>query len=172
MFGEKVRKPLLAGIPILVQMKLNLTDSELRVTQNKDLEIHIFYNIWEENFQITTSQNVTKRIQTFEELQKWFRQIYGIYFTRSQKLFDKESYQIKAKSKISILTRKQSKQLQWWMQNSDPTEEDSPSKERSTGFRLNLNRVIQMFFSSDKESEDFYATGQSAKFTLSELKLP
>ena len=111
-------------------------------------------------------------METLEQVQNWLAKVPGIYLISENKLKSGETYQIKVVSQATVLTRQQSSELQKWMQESDQTEEDSPSQGRSTGFRLNLNQLIQMFFSRDKSQEAYQATGESMKFTLKDLRQP
>jgi hypothetical protein len=68
------------------------------------------------------------------------------------------------------LGTQESQQLKWWIENSDQTEEELASRERSTGFKLNINQLVQMFFSREETEETYMVKKTSDYFTLSELK--
>jgi hypothetical protein len=171
-FGESIRKPLLAGLPILLHAEIMATSSGGEMVQQREMDIQISYNVWEEIFHLSFNNRTSVSLETLDQLQNWLAKLPGIFLLPTNKLLDSETYQIKVVSQATILTRQQSSQLQKWMQESDQTEEDSPSQGRSTGFRLNLNQLIQMFFSRDKSQEAYQATGESMKFTLGELRQP
>jgi len=171
-FGESIRKPLLAGLPILLHAEIMVTSSGGEMVQQREVDIQISYNVWEEIFHLSFNNRTSVSLETLDRLQNWLAKLPGIFLVPANKLLDSETYQIKVVSQASILTRRQSNQLQKWMQESDQTEEDSPSQGRSTGFRLNLNQLIQMFFSRDKSQEAYQAIGESMKFTLKDLRQP
>ena len=172
LFGESIRKPLLAGLPVFLQADILLNNSDGNLVQERKVEIQISYNVWEEIFQLAYYNRASLSLETLDQLRKWFDKLPGIFLISGSKLLNKETYQIRIVTQVTILTRKQSSQLQKWMEEGDQTEEDSPSQGRSTGFRLNLNQLIQMFFSRDKGQGAFRATGESMKFTPGDLKLP
>jgi hypothetical protein len=171
-FGKSIRKPLLAGLPILLHAEIMATSSGGEMVQQREMDIQLSYNVWEEIFHLSFNNRTSVSLETLDQLQNWLAKLPGIFLLPTNKLLDSETYQIKVVSQATILTRQQSSQLQKWMQESDQTEEDSPSQGRSTGFRLNLNQLIQMFFSRDKSQEAYQATGESMKFTLGELRQP
>jgi len=169
-FGESIRKPLLAGLPLLLHAELIMADSDGEMVQQREMDIQISYNVWEEIFHLKFHNRASHSLETLDQVRNWLAKLPGIYLIPENKLKSDETYQIKVVSQATILTRQQSSELQKWMQESDQTEEDSPSQGRSTGFRLNLNQLIQMFFSRDKSHEAYQATGESLKFTLGELR--
>jgi hypothetical protein len=171
-FGERIRKPLLAGLPLLLHTELMVTGSDGQLVQPRELDIQISYNVWEEIFYLEFHNRASHSMETLDQVRNWLAKLPGIYLISQNKLISDDTYQIKVVSQTTILTRQQSSELKKWMQESDQTEEDSPSLGRSTGFRLNLNQLIQMFFSRDKSQEAYRATGESLKFTLGDLSQP
>ena len=148
------------------------TSSGGEMVEQREMDIQISYNVWEEIFHLEFHNRASHSMETLEQVQNWLAKVPGIYLISENKLKSGETYQIKVVSQATVLTRQQSSELQKWMQESDQTEEDSPSQGRSTGFRLNLNQLIQMFFSRDKSQEAYQATGESMKFTLKDLRQP
>jgi hypothetical protein len=80
-----------------------------------------------------------------------------------------EEYRIDVESHLTLLTRKQSRRLSDWIQTGEQTEEDLPSDERDTGFRLNLNNLVQFFMGEKDKPEEFFLEASSEKFRLNDL---
>ena len=172
LFEDKIRKTLLSGLPLILKINFELEDSELDIQFAKQLQGQIAYDIWEEYFSLRGFNAVEQRFQQLSRLEKWFGDWRGIKIMTTEKLLEKENYLIKVNTSVILLGRKQSDELDWWLQNSDQTEENLPTQDRTTGFKLNLNRLVKMFFSGEKGPEEYRATGSSNAFNLFELYSP
>jgi hypothetical protein len=172
LFEDKIRKTLLSGLPLILKLDFELVDSEQDIQFTKQVQGQISYDIWEEYFTLRGFNKVEQRFQQISRLENWFGDWRGIKIMTTEKLLDKENYLIKVNSSVILLGRKQSDELDWWLQNSDQTEENLPTQDRTTGFKLNLNRLVKMFFSGEKSPEEYRAFGNSNVFNLFELYSP
>jgi len=168
----KIRKTLLAGIPLDIDLSLILLNSPQRKIAEKVYDGKILYDVWEEHFQVKGLGEANPGFSSLEQLQDWFGNLCCLTLTSFDQMKTGEFYRVKAELKVVILGKKQSQELTSWLQKSDQTEEDIATEDRSTGFRLNLNQLIQLFFSGEGKQEMFRASVLSAKFTVADLNYP
>ena len=169
LFDDKVRKALLAGLPMVLEISTDLLDSQRQIVHSKNVNGKINYDVWEEYFSLDGLSKDRRRIQTLSGMKSLFEN-FPITGLASAKTLDVNTiYLLNVKTRLIVLTRKQSRQLWARIQNSEQTEEELPSQERSTGFKLNLNRVVQLFVSGGKNQEEYSADALSKNFRLSEL---
>lgn len=169
-FQEKILQTLLAGIPLDIGIKLRLLDQEQNEVSQRGFNCKVTYDVWEEHFWLHDYQQNTINFNELEALQTWSKTINNLGLVSQNILLLQDRYIINVEMRIVVLGALENQQLKWWIENSDQTEEDVASRERSTGFRLNLNQLVQMFFSQEKSDETFVITQSSGFFTLSELK--
>jgi hypothetical protein len=169
-FQEKILQTLLTGISLDIELKLLLMDHEQNEVVQNRFNCRVSYDVWEEHFWLVDYQKNTIDFRTLEDLQTWSKTITDLSLVNQNLLSSQNRYMINAEMSIRILGARESQQLKWWIENSDQTEEDLASRERSTGFKLNLNQLVQMFFSREKADETYINRHSSGYFTLSELK--
>lgn len=165
-----VRKTVLAGLPLAMEFSFELLNSQQKQLINKNIRGRITYNVWEEYFLMEVHEAGKKQFFSLPELERWMQTVRGIGLAPAALLNAGESYRVKVHARIFLLTREQSRELKWWLQRSEPVEEELPSRERSTGFKLNLNRIVQLFFSTEERQKEYTADGRSGVFRLSDLK--
>ena len=144
-------------------------DSGDKTIQIKKMSGKISYDVWEELFNIQGLQSTEKPLQTLEEVKNYFSKQLKTGILPKEYLMSAEEYHIDAESHLTLLTRKQSRQLKDWIQTGEQTEEDLPSNERDTGFRLNLNNLVQFFMGEKDKPEEFFLETTSAKFRIFDL---
>ena len=169
---DDILKTLLAGIPLELKINGSLLNKTQQTVFQKLFHSRVSYDVWEEHFWIMDFQ---QKIMDFEDLaavQQWINTIHGLVLTDQSVLVPQTAYTIHVQLEIFILGKNENQQLKWWIENSDQTEEDLASRERSTGFRLNLNQLVQMFFSREKVEDKFELSKTSPTFTLSDLQFP
>jgi hypothetical protein len=167
---DQILKTLLAGLPLNIGVELRLIDQNQKEVLKNQYLGKINYDVWEERFRVIDFSGVARDFELLEEVKTWSRNIKQLALMPQSKIDVAASYQVIAKLEVLLITRKQNQQLKWWLGKSDPTEEEIASEERSTGFRLNLNQLVQIFFSSDQEPEKYSVTKISDVFRLSDLK--
>jgi hypothetical protein len=169
-FQEKILQTLLAGIPLDIEIRLSLFNQEQKELTQRGFNCRISYDVWEEHFWLLDYQQNTIDFSELEDLQKWSKTVNNLGLAGQNFLLPQDRYMINVEMRILVLGARENQQLKWWIENSDQTEEDLASRERSTGFRLNLNQLVQMFFSQEKADEIYINQQSSGYFTLSELK--
>jgi hypothetical protein len=168
----KIRKTLLAGIPLDLGLTLTLLNSAQRPIDIRKFSGKILYDVWEEHFQIKGLGKNNPGFNSLDQLEKWFADLSDLALIPASRINDDNLYQVKADMNVIILGKKQGQELSSWLRKSDQTEEDIGTEERSTGFRLNLNQLIQLFFSGEDKQEIFQASAFSAKFGIRDLTYP
>ena len=151
-------------------MKVILLDQEQQEVSQRRFNCKVTYDVWEEHFWLQDYHQNTIDFNVLEDLQTWSKTVNNLGLVSQNFLLPQNRYIINVEMRILVLGAQENQQLKWWIENSDQTEEDVASRERSTGFRLNLNQLVQMFFSQEKSDETFVMTHSSGYFTLSELK--
>ena len=168
-FRDDIRKSLLAGLPLLFDCTAVLQEEGGNTFSKKSLGGQIHYDVWEEIFRITGFKRKPIQFENLAALSRWFGQFLSFNFGVRKKPATGRKFRVRIESRLTILTQKQSRQLSDWLRNSNQTEEDLPSQERTTGFKLNLNRIIQLFISHDKKNEEYRASELTPVFQISEL---
>jgi hypothetical protein len=167
----KVAKTLLAGIPVDIQLGISLLNPEQQVISQRSVAGQIVYDVWEEKFTLQDLGISPSSFSRFADLKNWFDLIERVGLSPLETLVPEVKYQVRIDFSVWLLNKKQNQELKRWMQSADQTEEEFASRERSTGFRLNINQLVQLFFSGDEEPEKFQVSGSSAPFTLTELMI-
>lgn len=169
LFEGNIKKTLLAGLPILFEVNLKMLDSDNRTVHSKEMNGRITYDVWEELFKIEGFDSGGKPLQELDDVKQFFNHHLKTALMPKEYLMSAEVYRVTAESQLTLLTRKQSRELEDWIKSSDQTEEDLPSQERDTGFRLNLNQVVHFFMGKQDEQEKYIFEASSAQFRLSDL---
>lgn len=167
----KIAKTLLAGIPLNILLNLDLLNSDGQVTYQKTFFGELVYDVWEEKFSVQQMSIFPSTFYNISELQNFFERIEKIGLVPLSLIHPEGIYRVRIDFSILLSYKKQKQELKRWMEDTEQTEEEFASGERSTGFRLNINRLVQLFFSNDQKPEEFKAWGFSAPFTFSELIL-
>ncbi len=172
LFEGEIRKTLLTGIPIMIEFQFQLKAEDQTLVTSYSRICKITYDVWEEYFRLLCLEENEKNFQKIEEVVMWFNQIEGINLASVEILSLDKKYSIQVRSLVTLMSRKQSEQIKWWIQNSEQTEEDKASQERSTGFRLNLNKLVQLFFTRDEKPKQYVVSGNSGVFSIADLQFP
>jgi hypothetical protein len=171
-FQGEIRRTLLAGIPVVVKFSIQLQEKGEVVVLTKSNDGRIIYDVWEESYRIFGIGTREKYFKELNELQSWFEGLKGLNLAAISNLSREKEYRVLVESRIVLLTGKQSQQIKSWLRKSDQTEENLASEERSTGFRLNLNKLVQLFFSGEEKPKEYLQIAYSGMFTLNDLQFP
>lgn len=169
LFQNEIRKTLLAGLPVLLDLDIRLTDSRQQSLVNMREVIQINYDVWEEFFSVSLPGKKSRKFSELASLQQWLAHFESRGLQALSGLSETDSYGINVQTRLILLSRKQNRQLNWWLQNGQQTEEDLPSRDRSTGFKLDLTKLVQIFVSRGNAPQEFVFQSSSKPFTLSEI---
>jgi hypothetical protein len=150
-------------------LNLKLIDPGNKVIQSKKMSGKISYDVWEELFNIQGLPSTGNSLQTLDEVRDYFSKRLKTGLLPKEYLMSAEEYHINVESHLTLLTGKQSRRLKDWIETGEQTEEDLPSNERDTGFRLNLNNLVQFFMGKKNKPEKLLLKASSEKFRLTDL---
>jgi hypothetical protein len=167
---DQVQKTLLAGLPLSFSIELVLFKENEKEVAKRQYFSKINYDVWEERFRVWDFTGSVREFELLDNVKKWCKNIRNLGLVSKNRLDTGETYRVMSSVELVPLDKKQNKQLQWWLENSDPTEEELASEERSTGFKLNLNQLVQMLFSGSKKPERYTRDQVSDSFKLSDLQ--
>ncbi len=168
---EKLAKTLLAGVPLTIHLNFNLLNIEEQVIYQKSFKSELNYDVWEEKFTLQEMPIFPSIFYHLSELKTAFESVEHIGLVPLHLLHSEEMYRVGIDFIVLLPHKKQKQDLQRWMETTEQTEEEFASGERSTGFRLNINQLVQFFLSHDQKSEEFRVYGVSTPFTLSDVKM-
>lgn len=162
-----IRKSLLAGLPLIMEIHISLTRGQQPVATVRRT-YRIRYNVWEESFTLWAPGG-PRRFTTLPALETALSRFDGLLRAPLKSLPPDGEYRFWIEARLALLTRRQSRVLEDWMEKGAPLEEELPSQERSTGFKLNLNRLIQMFMGSKEKQPEYRTEAVSAPFRPEQL---
>jgi hypothetical protein len=166
---DQILKTLLSGLPLQIEIDLMLRSQAQNDLVSKRYFSRLSYDVWEEKFWVMDFRGNIQEFDDLDNVKRWARNLSQLSILSRETLEENQLYQVDVTLTVVLSGEKQEEQLKWWLGNSNPTEEDIASEERSTGFRLNLNQLVRMIFSSDEEPQKYSANGISEKFNLSDL---
>lgn len=162
LFTPPVRRAVLAGIPLLLELRATLLDAARQEQAAARFQGTIVYDVWEEIFFIRGFGQTELRFEELEAVEKWFRHLPPLLITYQTTA--EGDFRLRLDAMLTILPRESAGGLAEWLEQGRTTEEDLPSQERSTGFSLNLNRVVELFLSGSRKPEQFRATRLTEPF--------
>ncbi len=171
-FSRKLLKPLLAGTPLEVQISAEVQTDNYSPATVRKLSGLVEYDVWEEFFLVHGFGRAAKKFTGQSELVEWISSYQDLSVAARAQLSDNLNYRVGVKLRVRLLSPGQGEQLKEWLRKSNQTEEDLASQERSTGFRLNLSELVQLFFAREDKPEEYVLNGISGQFTLRELPHP
>lgn len=165
LFTGAIRQTLFSGLPVLVEIRSRILREGQPIFTPDPAKYRLTYDIWEDRFQVEAARE-TRTFSTLEALQGWwnpFRAGIGLSVLPSDA---STGWQVEVRMRIVLLSRAQSQKLKDWVFQAAETEEEMPARERDTGFKLNLNRLIGLFLSSNEVMEQFELVKTSPRFSL------
>ncbi|MCB0293068.1 MAG: hypothetical protein KDH97_22635, partial [Calditrichaeota bacterium] len=80
-----------------------------------------------------------------------------------------KTWKVQLHLKVILLSRTQGDKLKEWLLGANETEENLPSQERDTGFKLNLNRLVSLFFNKSEVRASYEGRQKSPAFRVGDL---
>ncbi len=156
LFSEKIIGTIRSGLPSIVQIELKLIDPRGRQIARKFISRSIEYDIWGEKYYLIRNGR-KKTFQNFAEAEKACTQL------QDEKLFfrkngpDDKAYTVQIRVGIIPISSGQAEKVSDWIMDPNQTEETVASDNRTTGFELNINKLISFFVGKKKGSK--YVSG-------------
>ncbi len=158
-----VRQTLVSGLPVLIEEQCRLVDEKQHNTSTVINKFRITYDIWEDVIHLDGAF-FSKTFPSPDSLNKWWAPRRDIFLTATSSLPNASRAYIFIRLRVILLSRSQSERLKDWILNSQETEENLPTQDRDTGFTLNLNRLLSLFFRKDDITKEITINGKSEWF--------
>jgi len=168
-FRGKPKKALLAGIPASVEFEIRIVNERNKTVATTLQVYQITYEVWEEYFHVRQNQKRGYHFTSYEKLLHHFRQISNITIA-PESAFKNEKYKLIIEFRMLTLIKAKNHQLRKWIEETTQTEEDLPSENRTTGFKVNLNRLISVFTDKSAQHESVEFVYKSQYFTVQQLE--
>lgn len=168
LFSGSIEQTLLSGLPVLIEWQSRLSSQENPTVSLSSHKYRLTYDIWEERF---TLENSGRRqfFASLKALQSWWNPREGLALVPLAALKNTPVLRLELSLSVILLTRAQGEKMKNWIFNTSETEENIPSMERDTGFRLNLNQVVSLFLGKPESGRRFEGRGASGEFTVKAL---
>ncbi len=163
-----VRQTLLSGLPVLIEEQCRLMDDKQHNTTTVINKFRITYDIWEDLIHLE-GVSFSKTFTSLDSLNKWWAPRRNIFLIATGYPGNASRAYLFIRLRIILLSRTQSQRLKDWILNTQETEENLPTQDRDTGFTLNLNRLLSLFFRKDDISKEITIHGQSEWFYPNKL---
>lgn len=169
LFEGEIRKTMLAGIPVQLDLILKISNQENSVIFSRNLSSLISYDVWDEEFQVNTYLKGKKVFTEFSEIKDYFTPLKNLVVSDIDNLHVAGPVTFSVEAMADILTEKESSKLKKWLEKGDVTEEENPTGERDTGFKLDLSRLVSFFFGNRAKTGVFTARATMTNINLKEL---
>ncbi len=168
LFSGSIEQTLLSGLPVLIELQSRLSSNENPAVSLSSRKYRLSYDIWEDQFTLESSGR-RQFFSSLKALQSWWNPREGLPLAPLTALKNTPVLRLELSLSVILLTRAQGEKMKTWIFNASETEENIPSMERDTGFRLNLNQVVSLFLGKPESGRRFEGRGASGEFTVKAL---
>ncbi|MFQ5770837.1 MAG: DUF4390 domain-containing protein, partial [bacterium] len=169
LFSNKIIGTIQSGLPSIVQIEIKLIAAGHKQVTRKQMVRSISYNLWEERYAIK-SADTTAIYADFAEVQKMSNYLENVALIKSNLLNENTEYFIQIRVEIVPISTRQGEKVTDWLLDPNQTEEDLASDERSSGFKLNLSKLVSFFVGGKKHSRYSSDWFSSKIFQIKDLK--
>jgi len=156
LFSEKIIGTIQSGLPSIVQVELKLLDSRRRQITRKFISTSIEYDIWGEKYYLTRNGR-KQTFESFAEAEKACTRLQDEKLFIRTNRWDDKAYTVQIRVGIIPISSGQAEKVTDWIMDPNQTEETVASDNRTTGFELNINKLISFFVGKKKGSK--YVSG-------------
>jgi len=171
LFSGNVRKTLFSGLPVLIELNARLLDENDRLVSLTINKYRLTYDIWEDRY-LQENPGRNRSFTSLKALEKWWNPRDSLIIAPVKTIADAQNLAIELKMRIILLTRTQGQKLKDWVFSTNETEENLPGGNRDTGFKLDLNRLVSLFFRRSDVIEQFETKKNSDRFNVTGLFHP
>ncbi len=164
LLDQPVEKTLLSGLPVKMKIQLKVLHAKKNLN-GPQLRFQLHYDIWENRFTVRSS-TATVAFTHLDSLRQWWRNR-PVAVLAVQQFPWPENWHLLVQSQVILLASATDGGFQEWLQAGQPVEENEPSQDRNTGFKLNLNDLIGLFLKKDQVLERFQDQQKFGPFSLS-----
>lgn len=166
LLDQPVEKTLLSGLPVHLEIRFNLSHSQ-QLIDGATQRFRMNYDIWEDRFTVQGTDELHD-FTRLDSLRRWWRDR-RLPVISIKKLPTAEGWHLQVHSRVVLLANSGDGGFKQWLNAGQPVEENEPSQDRDTGFKLNLNDLIGLFLKKDQVLESFQDQQTSNLFNLRDL---
>lgn len=169
LFSDRIVGTIQSGLPSIIQIEIKLYDSRNKSIFRKLISKTISYDIWEERYSIKNADTSTTFTE-FEEVKHNGSRLRNETLTESKNLDENSDYTLRIRVGIIPISARQAEKVTDWLLDPNQTEEYLASENRSSGWQLNINKLVSFFVSSRKKSHYTSEWYSSSKFRIRDLE--
>lgn len=169
LFSQKIVGTIQSGLPSIIEIEIKLLQKNKKSILHKRFTRTISYDIWEEQYKIN-SEDTTNIFYDFDEAKKFSSKFKNLALIEKNKLDENTKYNFLIRVSIIPISSLQAEKVTDWLQNPNQSEEYLASDDRTSGFKLNLNKLVSYFVGNKKRSQYSSKWYSSNTFRIKELK--
>ncbi|MFQ5824323.1 MAG: DUF4390 domain-containing protein [bacterium] len=169
LFSTKIVGTIQSGLPSIIEIEIKLLQAGKKSVLRKRITRSISYNIWEERYSIQ-SEDTTEFCFELEKAKYLSSHLDHIALIRSSLLDSAAKYSIQIRVGIIPISMHQQEKLADWLQEPNQTEEYLASEDRSSGFKLNISKLVSFFVGGNKRPQNSSKWYSSKIFRVEDLK--
>ena len=168
LFSKKIVGTIQSGLPSIVEIQIKLLEGTRQIVR-KPISRSIEFDVWEERY-LVRSPDTTQVYLEFEQVKRASNRLLNAFLISRALLAAAKNYTIQIRVGIVPISAHQANKVSYWLENPNQSEEAIASDNRSSGFSLNINKLVSFFVSNKKGSQFSSKWFSSRPFRLAELK--
>lgn len=168
LFSRKIVGTIQSGLPSIVEIQIKLLEGTKQIVR-KPISRSIEFDVWEERY-VVRSQDTTEVYFEFEQVKQAANRLLNVVLISKGLLTANQNYTIQIRVGIVPISAHQANKVSYWLENPNQSEEAIASDNRSSGFSLNINKLVSFFVNKKKGSQFSSKWFSSRPFRLAELK--
>ncbi|TDI80376.1 MAG: DUF4390 domain-containing protein [Caldithrix sp.] len=168
LFSRKIVGTIQSGLPSIVEIQIKLFEGTKQIVR-KPISRSIEFDVWEERYRVR-SPDTTQVYFEFEQVKQAANRLMNVFLISKALLAATKNYTIQIRVGIIPISAHQANKVSYWLENPNQSEEAIASDNRSSGFSLNINKLVSFFVNKKKGSQFSSKWFSSRPFRLAELK--
>lgn len=168
LFSRKIVGTIQSGLPSIVEIQIKLFEGTKQIVR-KPISRSIEFDVWEERYRVR-SPDTTQVYFEFEQVKQAANRLMNVFLISKALLAATKNYTIQIRVGIIPISAHQANKVSYWLENPNQSEEAIASDNRSSGFSLNINKLVSFFVNKKKGSQFSSKWFSSRSFRLAELK--
>jgi len=168
LFSRKIVGTIQSGLPSIVEIQIKLLEGTKQIVR-KPISRSIEFDVWEERY-VVRSPDTTEVYFEFEKVKRATNRLLNAFLISKALLAATKNYTIQIRVGIVPISAHQANKVSYWLENPNQSEEAIASDNRSSGFSLNINKLVSFFVNKKKGSQFSSKWFSSRPFRLAELK--
>lgn len=160
LFSGDVEETLLSGLPVLIEERYLYQGEQNKTINTRIHKFRITYDIWEDLFTLEQASGF-HQFPDLDSLTRWWNPREEVFLSSVSRLENVGEAFLTIRVRIVLLSRAEGEKLKDWIFHSQETEESLPTQNRDTGFTLNLNRLLSIFFRKEDVAREIIVQGMS-----------